>query len=275
MSASKFSNLGKRAGSGAVFVLFTAACIWFNEFSFLFAFGIFMLGSLFEFYKLKKITETPFYVLGILLGTALFTFTGFSLLKYVDMQYILYVIPVMLFATLAATFSKSRRSFTDLGTMYTGLIYAAFPFISFQFVSINSNGEYDNFPILLFLFIVWMNDSMAYLTGKLIGKTRLAKNISPGKTLEGTLGGLIFSFLLAIGVSQLFTSRSIIDIVVIWFSGSVLAVLGDLSESKLKRGVNVKNSGKFLPGHGGFLDRFDSLLLSGPFLMVYYLLVKA
>lgn len=276
MATSKFANVGKRAASGAVLVLFTVSCIWFSPYSLLLAFGIFMTGALFEFYKLIGLKDSPQYALGILTGVALYAFSGLALLQFVAFKYALYVILPILFSLISATFSGAKNPFSDFSKMLGGLVYACFPFIAILFVGINAqNASYDSFPILLFMVLVWCTDTFAYLSGKFFGKNLMAKSISPGKTWEGTVGGVLGSLLVAVGVSQFTDSHSIVDILVVWFAGSVLAVLGDLSESKLKRSVHVKDSGKFMPGHGGFLDRFDSLLLSAPFLMVYFLLVKA
>lgn len=252
------------------------ACVWFNEQAFLLLFGVYMLGALFEYYRLGGLKESPQYILGILTGLAAYVLNALALLGVLDFRYLLFLIPVFLFSILTATFSSAKMPFSDFGKMTAGLLYAGFPFMALGFVGIDpATGAYDSFPILLFLVLVWCNDTFAYLSGKFFGRTPLAKAISPGKTWEGTLGGMAGSLLIAVGALQLFPERSLADVLVIWFAGSALAVLGDLSESKLKRSVNVKDSGKFLPGHGGFLDRFDSLLLSAPFLMVYFLLVKA
>lgn len=276
MATSKFANVGKRAASGAVFVLFTVSCIWYSPYSLLLAFGLFMTGSLFEFYKLNGLKGSPQYVLGILIGVAFYFTAGFALLQYFDFKYLLFLILPVLFSILTATFSGAKHPFSDFSKMVGGLVYACLPFVAVLFIGIDSSTtEYDSFPILLFMVLVWCTDTFAYLSGKFFGKNLMAPKISPGKTWEGTGGGVLCALLVAVGASQIFTDREIIDILVVWFAASILGVLGDLSESKLKRSVNVKDSGNFMPGHGGFLDRFDSFLLSAPFLMVYFLLVKA
>jgi phosphatidate cytidylyltransferase len=125
---------------------------------------------------------------------------------------------------------------------------------------------------------LWINDTMAYIVGSLIGRTPLTK-ISPRKTWEGTIGGMI----LAIIVVGLLFSNIPTAIVLpgsrlhfadkIWFIiaaiASIFGTLGDMLESKLKRMANIKDSGTLMPGHGGFLDRFDSLLLATPFVWIY------
>ncbi len=116
---------------------------------------------------------------------------------------------------------------------------------------------------------IWINDTMAYLVGSLIGKNSLTK-ISPKKTWEGTIGGAILAIVTVTAVCYFFVSKNNIYIVVgISAIGAVIGTLGDLLESKLKRLANVKDSGNFMPGHGGFLDRFDSLLLATPFVWMF------
>ena len=121
------------------------------------------------------------------------------------------------------------------------------------------------------ILLIWTSDTMAYFTGKAIGKNKLFPSVSPGKTIEGSLGAGVFSIIvgcLFAFILQESFSKWIVLAIIIW----ILGTLGDLVESKLKRSQNVKDSGSVLKGHGGFLDRFDSLVLLIPFLLLleYY-----
>ena len=117
------------------------------------------------------------------------------------------------------------------------------------------------------IFSLWINDTMAYIVGSLIGKTPMSK-ISPKKTWEGTIGGIILSVIVMNFVGDLLTLDSV-DSTCIALISSIAGTVGDLLESKLKRMANVKDSGHIMPGHGGFLDRFDSLLVATPFVWLY------
>lgn len=117
------------------------------------------------------------------------------------------------------------------------------------------------------IFSIWINDTMAYLVGSVIGKTPFSK-ISPKKTWEGTGGGAILC-VAAIGIAGHFMFNNFTTFAVIAAICAVFGTLGDLLESKLKRMANVKDSGTIMPGHGGFLDRFDSLLIAVPFVWLY------
>ena len=124
-----------------------------------------------------------------------------------------------------------------------------------------------NFFPLAIIACIWINDTMAYIVGSLIGKTPLSK-VSPKKTWEGTIGGI----LLTIVVAVIYAGSNEISLFFFGFLSFVIAVtgtLGDLLESRLKRMANVKDSGSFMPGHGGFLDRFDSMLLATPAVWVF------
>jgi phosphatidate cytidylyltransferase len=121
-------------------------------------------------------------------------------------------------------------------------------------------------PCLL-IFSIWINDTMAYIVGSLIGKHPLSK-ISPKKTWEGTIGGILLAVMIS-GLLSLLTEFHSVGVMTIAAIASVAGTFGDLLESKLKRMANIKDSGHIMPGHGGFLDRFDSLLIATPFIWLY------
>ncbi|MEJ7626639.1 MAG: phosphatidate cytidylyltransferase [Ferruginibacter sp.] len=126
------------------------------------------------------------------------------------------------------------------------------------------------FPCAI-IFSIWINDTMAYIVGSRAGKTPFSK-ISPNKTWEGTVGGAILCIVVISLLSQVIPAAnnySIIHWISIAALCAVFGTIGDLLESKLKRMARIKDSGTFMPGHGGFLDRFDSLLIAVPFVWIY------
>ena len=128
----------------------------------------------------------------------------------------------------------------------------------------------DHDGIILGIFIlVWTNDTFAYLVGKGIGKRKLMEKISPKKTIEGFLGGVFFTVITAIIISYTIDFLSITHWIVLSLIASILGTIGDLIESKFKRQANIKDSGTIMPGHGGLLDRLDSLLFVAPFVYLY------
>lgn len=154
-----------------------------------------------------------------------------------------------------------------------GLLYITLPIVLMIIIRTNNfNGLNDNFLKVVpcgIVFSIWINDTMAYVVGSFIGKTPLS-SISPKKTREGTIGGLILCVIVITLIGYFTKFYSVIDWIFISFLCAVFGTLGDLLESKLKRMANVKDSGTLMPGHGGFLDRFDSMLVAIPFVFVYY-----
>ena len=141
------------------------------------------------------------------------------------------------------------------------------------FISNNVTNEYSPNIILGFFFIMWANDTGAYLTGRALGKHKFFPRISPNKTWEGTIGGIIIGVLIAYLNHFWFENLSVTNWFILGLIITVFGTLGDLVESMFKRAAKVKDSGKIMPGHGGVLDRFDSTLLAAPMVWLYLLLI--
>jgi phosphatidate cytidylyltransferase len=156
-----------------------------------------------------------------------------------------------------------------------GLFYITLPVVLMIIIRTeNLRGVSDNLLKVIpcgIVFSIWINDTMAYIVGSFIGKTPLSK-VSPKKTREGTFGGIILCVVVITLIGYFTKYYSAVDWIVISLFCAVFGTLGDLLESKLKRMANVKDSGTLMPGHGGFLDRFDSMLVAIPFVFVYYFL---
>ena len=163
-----------------------------------------------------------------------------------------------------------------LGITFLGLIYISLSWALFT----NLRSRFDNeslgkFYVMLIVAAIWINDTMAYLVGSFIGKTPLTK-ISPKKTWEGTIGGIVLS-VIVVGIFGYYFNddkawQSIFELMVIAAVAAIAGTFGDLLESKLKRMANIKDSGQIMPGHGGFLDRFDSMLVAIPFVWLCIIL---
>jgi len=156
-----------------------------------------------------------------------------------------------------------------------GLLYITLPVVLLIIIRVSkipvSNENYLKIIPCGIIFSIWINDTMAYIVGSFIGKTPLSK-VSPKKTREGTFGGAILCVIVITTAGYFTGFFRVIDWIIISLFCAVFGTLGDLLESKLKRLANVKDSGSLMPGHGGFLDRFDSLLVAIPFVFVYYFL---
>ncbi len=158
-----------------------------------------------------------------------------------------------------------------LGTVYLGFSGMAVVHI-WKIATVASWRELFRHPLWLWVIPIWVGDSLAYYGGRTFGKRKLAQRVSPGKTWEGALSGLVgafFSSIILVSVHPSFSSKKLFTIGVITFLAGVLAPLGDLIESACKRYVDVKDSSNLLPGHGGLLDRIDSLVFTAPFFAIF------
>lgn len=192
-----------------------------------------------------------------------------------------------------AGFSHNARFLMFAGFMFTGMLGELFSdqsfssrhlgigFVAFMYIGYSIScfvnlgffgGGYDFILPMAVMIMVWTNDTIAYLTGKAIGRTKLFERISPNKTWEGTAGGFVATFLVAMAFAQYAPTRvGIVEWAIIGAFSSVFATLGDLVQSMFKREFGKKDSGNLLPGHGGVYDRFDGLILVGP--AVYWALI--
>lgn len=152
---------------------------------------------------------------------------------------------------------------------FLGLVYVALPLG--LMVNLELNYSWHGFPLipLAVIFCLWINDTMAYIVGSLIGKTKFFPTISPKKTWEGTIGGIILTIIAGALYGYFGHTYTFWDWVAIAAIVAIFGTAGDLLESKIKRLAGVKDSGNLMPGHGGFLDRFDSMLLAVPFVWLY------
>jgi len=169
-------------------------------------------------------------------------------------------------------YKKEDKPFTQVAFTFLGIIYVSVPFSLLSVIAFHSS-EYRFQIVIGMLFILWASDTGAYFSGILFGKKKLFERISPKKTWEGSIGGALLALVFAYGFSVYFKDLSLAQ----WFVAASLIVIagiyGDLVESLFKRSIAIKDSGKSIPGHGGFLDRFDGLLLASPFVAVYISLV--
>ena len=188
--------------------------------------------------------------------------------------WLLLEIAFVMLPLLQALFSKSDDISSILTFAYVSLFFLSLPLSMMQFAYCEELFGTLSGPLLLVMVFatLWANDVFAYLTGKLMGKHKLYPRVSPGKTIEGCLGGLLFS-VIAVAIFSHYLEVLTLG-VAIGFAMIVVVfgTLGDLSESMLKRHAGVKDSGKLIPGHGGILDRFDSVLFATPFLFLYLML---
>jgi len=158
----------------------------------------------------------------------------------------------------------------------SGLVYILLPLSLVPFITQNqlTGNEYNPEILIGVLFVIWTYDTGAYISGILLGKHKMAPSISPKKSWEGFFGGMVFALLVAMIFARYTNLLNLSDWIILSFIIVLMGTAGDLFESLIKREAGIKDSGKIMPGHGGILDRFDSLLLILPFVFLYLYLIK-
>ncbi|MBU2994980.1 phosphatidate cytidylyltransferase [Cellulophaga baltica] len=254
----------RRLLTGIVYVVILLAAIFLSSDAFDFLFMAFGLACLFEF---KRMTKLKGY----------YIFTGYLALWWAfiyfinDFAYGQSIINVLMFLTITINitllfylFSKKEKIFTVVQKFIVGLFYIGGGCIFLTMIPYRDN-DFAKLLIMGIFILIWVNDSFAYLVGKSIGKTKLFSSVSPKKTWEGTIGGLVFALFAAYIMAKFETHISLIQWLILAVVIVVSGNLGDLLESKFKRAAGIKDSGAILPGHGGMLDRLDSLIFAAPF----------
>lgn len=264
------SNLALRALTALIGVAAIIASVVFSPFTSAAVFGIIMLITMKEFYGLaRKAGSHPFEIWGLGFGVLLFTliFSFFQFNLSTDLFWLLPALFAVVFIYPLQTIKKSH-AIQCLAISILGVVYIALPFSMIHSISF-IEGAYTYELILGILFLQWANDTGAYFVGKSIGTRKLFEKVSPKKTWEGTIGGFLFGLIIAYCFFTFFGILTLPEWIGLGIITAVFGTLGDLAESLFKRTLAIKDSGSILPGHGGFLDRFDGLLLSLPFSTAY------
>ena len=232
-------------------------------------FAIAWLG-LVEFYRLFGMSESRFRLfLAFLLTVCLFGSTFLFTNKTADVRILLINLPVISCIFMSVLLMRSGRPFHDIAILFLGQLYVTIPLIVLYLCSLLPHSGYDPASVLAYFFFLWANDTGAYVFGKLFGRHSLAAAISPGKTWEGSAGGSLAVVALAYINYTLFGEMSMMEWLAFGFIVIVTGTLGDLVKSVMKRSLHVKDCGNILPGHGGILDRFDSLMGSVSFVLLF------
>lgn len=269
------SNFLQRTITGFFFVLVLISCILYNKYSFAGLFFIITVLGTWEFYTLtKKDDVSPYRLLGTLIGGFLFLFTFLIVSQSVPRKYIILLLLASLLTFFAELYRKQKDPFKNIAFTFLGFIYVALPFslLSLLVIDLETGLLYRGEILLGYFFILWANDTGAYLSGRWFGKNKLFERISPKKTWEGAVGGALLSIVVSVICSNFYKSINLTDWIVVSIIIVITGSMGDLVESLFKRSIDVKDSGNILPGHGGILDRFDGLLLSVPFVLAYLIL---
>ncbi len=267
------SEFLKRTISGVLFVIVLVGAIYIGHITFFILFLGIMVATLLEFYHLGlKAKLRPQALLGVFIGVALFTWSYLYSSGRLELITFFGFIPLMVSLFVVELYRHQPKPMQNISFTILGIIYIAVPFALLNFITINGSSysmDYNPNLLLGILFLVWANDTGAYLLGVSLGKHKMIPRISPKKSWEGFFGGIATTLLVAWITSMVFDEVTLRHWLAIGLITSLLAVLGDLVESMFKRSIGVKDSGKFLPGHGGLLDRFDALIMAIPVVYAY------
>ena len=254
-----------RSITGILFVAAVVGSIYFSIWSTVLLFSLVVLLGLIEFNRLFSGHET-FQVNWL-------TYTGGSLLSfglvlgvifdYYPNDVLMVILPVWFLIFSLELFRKRAHPIANMAAFVLQNVYLVFPFL----ILIYLRTIIESPSVLIGMFVlIWANDSFAYLSGRLFGKTKLFERVSPKKTWEGTIGGALLCILFAVGYALIFDPN---QDMIFWGVAALFiipaAVIGDLLESLMKRSLHIKDSGSLLPGHGGILDRFDATIYATPF----------
>jgi phosphatidate cytidylyltransferase len=268
------NNLLVRAITAIIGVALILSAILYNEWTFFTVFLLISLLTLHEFYRIGQAAgRNPFFVWGLIQAALVFTA---AYLSFSGHGQVLYTYILLAFFALIFVFSIFRKdreqllsciAFSIMGIMYVSLPMSLINSIAF------AKGTYAYPLIIGLLFSQWANDTGGYFAGKAFGKHKLYEALSPKKTWEGAVGGLVLVLIVTYIISLFFQDLNSLEWMGLGLVVAVFGSIGDLAESLFKRNLAIKDSGSSIPGHGGFLDRFDGLLLALPFATLYIHLV--
>jgi phosphatidate cytidylyltransferase len=279
-------NFYVRAASGLTVAVLIIAAILASRISYGIVILIAAMGGVYEFYTItgsaRHVNEADnrksrrLAVILTIIAVALSWLFHFRY-RFDDLAIILS--PILFFYFVRELFSKSETPFQNIGWNILPFIYIVLPVMILNYLYFEKGAVF----AIAVLFLIWFYDSMCYITGSLFGKRKLFERVSPQKTVEGMVGGMILSLIFVFFYDKIlgllaskfhyanwFTVWTYTNVqwLIIGFVTLIFATLGDLVESLLKRSLGVKDSGAFLPGHGGFLDRLDAILIALPFTML-------
>lgn len=265
-----------RTFSGAIYIILMLGSVILGPYVFGAVQLVFLFLCLLEFQKMyiaaeASIGKTSFILSGILSYFIVLLF----LWDVWGIQYLLLIILIIFKIIIGELYRENKYPITSIGIEILGLIYIVLPFslLNFFFYPEMNYGFPSGSLLIGFFIVIWGNDTFAYLSGMAFGKHKLFERISPKKTWEGTFGGALFSIIAAIVLSLFFKELNAFEWIGFALTIIIFGTFGDLFESLIKRTLGLKDSGNIMPGHGGILDRFDSILMAAPFAYIYIVFV--
>lgn len=271
-------ELIKRSITGIIFIGVLIGSIILGNYAFALLFLFFSIIGQYEFFRLmKNFRDTrPLQVFGLISGVVVYSIialiaTGIIRLEFLFVNLLIVILPFVILLKW-----KKPNPFGTAAVTILSLFYIVVPFGILNFI-LNPDMKPDTFfpgNLIGFFVLMWTYDVFAYLIGTIIGQHKLLQNISPKKTWEGSIGSGIITLGASYVLSRFIQSFEFHQWLAIALIIIIFGTLGDITESMLKRSVNVKDSGSLLPGHGGVLDRFDGVLFCAPVVLIYLTLIR-
>lgn len=266
----KLNNLQQRTVTALAGVIVIIGCILYSDWTCLLLFCAISSLTQIEFYRLLGLDgNQPLTYYGTFCGTVMMLLAYLIEQEFVPFENYFIISPLLSMIFFIKLYKKNDlKPFTNIGFTFLGIIYVALPF-SLIIVTAMRGGVYNYEIVLGSLLLLWASDIGGYFAGTKFGRRKLFERISPKKSWEGAMGSAAFAAVIAFALGQYFLTFEPWK----WYCiGAIIVVVGtygDLVESLFKRSIAIKDSGSSIPGHGGFLDRFDGLLLSAPFIITF------
>ncbi|WP_067030470.1 phosphatidate cytidylyltransferase [Allomuricauda sp. CP2A] len=250
----------RRSITGVIYVVLLLGSVFLSSDAFDFLFMAFGLACLYEFKRIVRLKGYYIFVAYLALWwTFIYVVQDTTAITILMLLTIAVDVALLMFL-----FSKRPKKFSDVQKFIIAVFYIGGGFIFLTMIPYKED-NFAQFLIMGIFILIWVNDTFAYLVGRTLGRTKLYPAVSPKKTIEGSLGGLIFALATAYIMSWYESKLSLMEWMILATVIVVAGSLGDLLESKFKRMAGVKDSGAILPGHGGIWDRLDSLVFAAPF----------
>jgi len=268
---SRYNNITQRIITAIIGVIVIILAVYFSQWTFFALFLAICILTQLEFYKLTGLDGMlPLKSTGTLSGALIYCLSFFVEAGLLDNKYYFLIFPAVASIFFIKLYKKTdKKPFTNIAYTLCGIFYVAVPFALLNVIAFSRNDTYSFQIILGILSLFWASDTGAYFAGVRFGKTQLFARVSPKKSWEGSIGGAVTALFTAFMLSYFYQDLTAWQWLIV---GSVIVVTGtygDLVESLFKRSIAIKDSGTKLPGHGGFLDRFDGLLISSHFIMIF------
>uniref|UniRef100_UPI0040484502 phosphatidate cytidylyltransferase n=1 Tax=Algoriphagus sp. TaxID=1872435 RepID=UPI0040484502 len=267
----KYSNLGQRAITSVVGAGVILTALVYSDWTYFLIFALILGASQMEFYKLSGLDGMlPLKSFGTMLGLLIFALTFMVEKERLPHEYLYLIFPLVSLTFFIKLYKKTdKKPFTGVAYTYLGIFYVAVPFSLLNLAVFSVDAVYHYEILVGCILILWASDTGAYFAGTRFGKTKLFERVSPKKSWEGFIGGAFSALIVAFVISNYFVVLEDWKWLVIAGIIIIAGTYGDLIESLFKRSIEIKDSGSVLPGHGGFMDRFDGLLLSAPFITAF------